>query len=186
PVDLSQTQAALKKIGIAVQATQNGLVVPLGDQTTNNRILKALDVASTERAPRIGELTRDTKETRIAVRVNLDEARPVKAETGVGFFDHMLDQVASHGGFSLLLSCEGDLEIDAHHTVEDCMLAFGSALKQALGDRVGMARFGFALPMDETEAKVTIDLGGRPFCVFKGQFSATHIGDYQTEMTAHA
>ncbi len=113
-------------------------------------------------------------------------AKPVKVHTGIGFFDHMLDQVATHGGFSLQLACEGDLHIDGHHTVEDCMLAFGQALKQALGDRVGMARFGFVLPMDETEAKVSIDLGGRPFCVFNGEFKSTHIGDYQTEMTAHA
>ncbi len=186
PKSLLQTQTALKRLGLSAQVTANGLLLALGDITTNNRILKALDVADDTKAPRIGETLRDTKETRISALVNLDVAKPVKINTGIGFFDHMLDQVATHGGFSLQLACQGDLEIDGHHTVEDCMLAFGSALKEALGDRVGMARFGFVLPMDETEARVSVDLGGRAFCVFKGEFEATHIGEYQTEMTAHA
>ena len=186
PKALLQTQTALKRLGLGPQVTPTGLLLALGDVATNNRILKALDVAPADKAPRTGEILRDTKETKISVQVNLDQPKPVKVHTGVGFFDHMLDQVATHGGFSLQLACDGDLEIDAHHTVEDCMLAFGQALKIALGDRVGMARFGFVLPMDETEAKVSIDLGGRPFCVFKGEFQSTHIGDYQTEMTAHA
>ncbi|ESQ87509.1 imidazoleglycerol-phosphate dehydratase [Asticcacaulis sp. AC460] len=186
PKNLIATQTALKRLGLSPQVTPTGLLLALGDVATNNRILKALDVADDAKPPRVGEVMRDTKETRISVLVNLDQPKPVKVETGIGFFDHMLDQVATHGGFSLQLACEGDLHIDGHHTVEDCMLAFGSALKQALGDRMGMARFGFVLPMDETEAKVSIDLGGRPFCVFKGDFQSTHIGDYQTEMTGHA
>lgn len=186
PKSLLQTQTALKKLGLSVQVTPQGLLIALGDVATNNRILRALDIADDGKPPRTGEVLRDTKETKISALVNLDAAKPVKVATGIGFFDHMLDQVATHGGFSLQLACEGDLHIDGHHTVEDCMLAFGQALKQALGDRVGMARFGFVLPMDETEAKVSVDLGGRPFCVFKGEFQSTHIGDYQTEMTAHA
>jgi len=186
PKDPATTQTALKRLGVDVRRVDDGLLAPIGDVATNSRILKALGVAPDAKPPRIGEVLRDTKETRISAIVNLDAAKPVKVHTGVGFFDHMLDQVATHGGFSLQLSCEGDLHIDGHHTVEDCMLAFGQALKVALGDRVGMARFGFVLPMDETEAKVSIDLGGRPFCVFNGEFKSTHIGDYQTEMTAHA
>ena len=97
----------------------------------------------------------------------------------------MLDQVAAHGGFSLTLACEGDLEIDAHHSLEDCAIAFGSALSKALTDRRGIGRFGFSLPMDETEAHVLIDLSGRPYSVFEGEFCACHIGDYPTEMTPH-
>ncbi|MGA9659930.1 MAG: imidazoleglycerol-phosphate dehydratase HisB [Asticcacaulis sp.] len=186
PKDLAVTQPALKKFGLAPQQTKTGLLVALGDVAANNRLLTALEVAPDGPPPRTGEVLRDTKETRISALVNLDQARPVKVNTGIGFFDHMLDQVATHGGFSLQLACQGDLEIDGHHTVEDSMLAFGQALKMALGDRVGMARFGFVLPMDETEAKISVDLGGRPFCVFKGEFEATHIGEYQTEMTAHA
>ena len=186
PKNLLQAQTALKRMGLAPQVTAAGLLLALGDAAANDRLLKALDIAVEARPPRLGEILRDTRETRISVLVNLDQARPVKVSTGIGFFDHMLDQVATHGGFSLQLACEGDLDIDGHHTVEDCMLAFGSALKQALGDRAGMARFGFVVPMDETEARVSIDLGGRSFCVFKGEFSSSHIGDYQTEMTAHA
>jgi imidazoleglycerol phosphate dehydratase HisB len=97
----------------------------------------------------------------------------------------MLDQVAAHGGFSLLLSCDGDTEIDAHHSIEDCAIALGAALSKALGDKRGIRRFGFTLPMDEAEAQVLIDLSGRPYCRFEGQFDSASIGGYPTEMTPH-
>ena len=109
---------------------------------------------------------------------------PRRIDTGIPFYDHMLDQVAAHGGFALTLACEGDLEIDAHHSLEDCAIAFGAALSKALADRRGIGRFGFSLPMDETEAHVLIDLSGRPYSVFEGEFAASHIGAYPTEMTA--
>lgn len=128
---------------------------------------------------------RNTRETQIKVEVDLDRAAPVRIETGVGFFDHMLEQVAHHGGFSLSVSCAGDLHIDAHHSIEDCALAFGQALREALGDRRGISRFGFVLPMDEANAQISIDLGGRPYLVFDGAFSAPLIGVYPTEMTEH-
>jgi histidinol dehydrogenase len=134
---------------------------------------------------RRGEISRDTKETRITALVDLDRAAPIAISTGVGFFDHMLEQVAHHGGFSLTLSCKGDLHVDGHHSIEDCAIALGQALKQALGDRRGIARFGFVLPMDEAEAKISIDLGGRPYLVFDGAFTAPAIGAYATEMTKH-
>jgi histidinol dehydrogenase len=134
---------------------------------------------------RRGEVRRVTRETAITARVDLDKSGPVELDTGVAFFDHMLQQVAVHGGFALTLSCVGDLDVDAHHTVEDCALALGEALKQALGARRGIARFGFLLPMDEAEAKVSVDLGGRPYLVFEGAFRATHLGAYPTEMTEH-
>lgn len=148
-------------------------------------------VSQTESTPergirrRRGEVTRSTKETEIVARVDLDAAAPVSINTGVGFFDHMLEQVAHHGGFSLALSCKGDLHIDGHHSIEDCAIALGQALKEALADRRGIARFGFVLPMDEAEASISIDLGGRPYLVFDGAFTAPTIGAYPTEMTKH-
>ncbi|MFT4089734.1 MAG: imidazoleglycerol-phosphate dehydratase HisB [Asticcacaulis sp.] len=186
PSDKAQSLAALKRLGLKAQAAFEGLIVPVGDKAHNDRLLAALGVVSQGKPARRGEVLRDTKETKISAIVDLDNPKPITIHTGNGFFDHMLDQVATHGGFSLQLACEGDLHIDPHHTIEDCMLAFGSALKQALGDRIGMARFGFVLPMDETEAKVSVDISGRAFCVFKGEFSGSHIGDYPTEMTGHA
>jgi len=128
---------------------------------------------------------RKTRETKINVSVDLDRAAPSEIDTGVGFFDHMLDQVAHHGGFALSVRCVGDLHIDAHHSIEDCALAFGQALREALGDRRGIARFGFLLPMDEAQAQISIDLGGRPYLVFDGAFTAPLIGAYPTEMTEH-
>ncbi len=149
------------------------------------RALSALPVAEETVRRRSAEIKRSTKETQIAVRVDLDSAAPVSIKTGVGFFDHMLEQVAHHGGFSLTLSCDGDLHIDTHHSVEDCAIAFGQTLKEALSDRRGIARFGFVLPMDEAEARLSIDLGGRPYLVFDGAFMAPMIGAYPTEMTKH-
>lgn len=145
--------------------------------------LKAIERLKTK--DRIGEAFRKTNETDIAIRVNLDDPKTVKIETGLGFFDHMLEQIAKHGGMGLTLNCVGDLEIDAHHTVEDTALAFGSALKQALGNKVGIGRYGFVMPMDETQARIAIDLSGRPAAVFNGQFPTDHVGDFPVEMCPH-
>jgi imidazoleglycerol phosphate dehydratase HisB len=128
---------------------------------------------------------RKTNETDISVRVNLDDPSQTKIETGIGFYDHMLEQISKHGGMGLTLSCEGDLHIDAHHTVEDTALAFGSALKQALGDKAGIGRYGYIIPMDETQAQVAIDLSGRPAAVFRGEFPTDHVGDFPVEMCPH-
>lgn len=137
------------------------------------------------RQPRQARVIRKTNETEIRVVVDLDAAPGSVCSTGIGFFDHMLDQLASHGDFRLELACAGDLEIDEHHTVEDCALALGEALDQALGNRRGIGRYGFVLPMDESLAQVAVDLSGRPSFVFEANFPRDQVGEFSTEMVRH-
>ncbi len=136
-------------------------------------------------APRRATVARKTKETDIVVSVDLDQAAPAQLATGLGFFDHMLEQIAKNAGIGLTVQCRGDLEIDEHHTVEDVGIALGTALKQALGDKRGVGRYGFVLPMDEAEAKVSIDLSGRAYFVFAGQFPREYVGELPTELVPH-
>jgi imidazoleglycerol phosphate dehydratase HisB len=131
----------------------------------------------------VGE--RQTKETKIHVAVDLDAENPIAIASGHGFFDHMLEQLARHGGFSLQLQCQGDLHIDEHHTVEDCALALGETLRRALGDKRGIQRYGFLLPMDEARVQVAIDLSGRAYSVFEGRFNRTEVGGLATELVPH-
>ncbi len=181
--------AKLREAGIRVRfrpnAAPGGLRLTIGTEEENRAALAALGAPAESARSRRAEIVRDTKETRIAVAIDLDKPSPRRIQTGVHFYDHMLDQVAAHGGFSLVLACDGDLEIDAHHTIEDCAIALGTALSSALGERRGISRFGFALPMDDAEAQVLVDLSARPYSRFEGAFSASHIGSYPTEMTAH-
>ena len=136
-------------------------------------------------APRKASVTRNTRETTIQVDVDLDQENPIHVTTGIGFLDHMLEQIAKHGGFSLVLSCQGDLDVDEHHTVEDTALALGQALREAFGDKRGIARYGFTLPMDEAQAQVALDLSGRAFFVFDGEFKRSEVGRLPTELVTH-
>ncbi|WP_205679325.1 imidazoleglycerol-phosphate dehydratase HisB [Brevundimonas lutea] len=186
PSDLERVTQALARFGVASDGAGGWLRLPVSAvAAVNDRLLAAFDLAAPARAHRVGAVTRDTKETRIVCAVDLDAPGPVAISTGVGFFDHMLEQIAAHGGFSLRLACEGDLHTDPHHTIEDSAIALGQALKQALGERRGIARYGFVLPMDEARASVTLDLSGRPYPVFEGSFDTPMIGDYRTDLTAH-
>ncbi len=133
--------------------------------------------------PRTAHIQRNTKETQIDLRLNLDGHGKSQISTGIRFFDHMLDLVTRHGGFDVRLKATGDLDVDQHHTVEDVGIALGEAFNSALGTRRGILRSGyFLMPMDETLAASAIDFGGRAFCVVKAKFSARTVGGFQTEL----
>jgi imidazoleglycerol-phosphate dehydratase/histidinol-phosphatase len=134
---------------------------------------------------RVASVERCTSETKISVSVNLDSASNTRINTGIGFFDHMLEQIARHGGFGLLLECDGDLNVDEHHSVEDTAICLGSALRTALGNKYGIGRYGFLLPMDESEARVTLDLSGRASFKFSANFPRDTVGELSTEMVEH-
>ena len=134
---------------------------------------------------RSATVCRKTSETDIEVRVDLDGHGSSQIDSGLKFFDHMLQQLVHHGGISLVLKCKGDLEVDEHHSIEDCGIALGEALGRALGDKRGIARYGFALPMDECRALVLLDFGGRSEPVWDAQFTREYVGDFPTEMFRH-
>jgi len=136
-------------------------------------------------APRRATVQRNTRETRIRVEVDLDRSAEPQTHTGLPFFDHMLEQIGKHGGFALSVQAEGDLHIDEHHTIEDTGLALGQALREALGDKRGIGRYGFTLPMDETLASAALDFSGRPYFVFSGEFKRERVGDMPTEQVPH-
>ena len=135
---------------------------------------------------RKAELSRQTRETKVAVELNLDGKGNTSAQTGVGFFDHMLDLLGRHALIDLNVAAKGDLQVDAHHTVEDVGLVMGQALLQALGEKRGIFRYGWAIvPMDESLAQVAIDLSGRAYAVFEGRFGREEVGGLATELVPH-
>jgi imidazoleglycerol-phosphate dehydratase len=134
---------------------------------------------------RIAEISRETKETKVKVKVNLDGVGKSAIETGVGFFDHMLDLLSRHSLIDLEINAEGDLEVDAHHTVEDVGLVLGSAIEKSLGDKRGISRYGWSIvPMDESLAQVALDLSGRPAFVFHAAFKGESIGTFPVELVS--
>lgn len=134
---------------------------------------------------RVAEVKRTTKETDIFVRINLDGTGKCNISTGLGFFDHMLEQIGKHSGSDLEIRVKGDLNVDEHHTIEDTAIALGEAILKALGDKRGIERYGFCLPMDDCLCSVALDFGGRPWLVYDAKFTREKIGDMPTEMFLH-
>jgi imidazoleglycerol-phosphate dehydratase/histidinol-phosphatase len=134
---------------------------------------------------RVAEITRNTNETKIYIKVNLDGSGKNKIDTGLSFFDHMLDQIGRHGNMDLTIHVKGDLEVDEHHTIEDTMIAFGELFNKALGNKLGIERYGFCLPMDDCLAQVAVDFGGRNWLEWDAEFNREKIGDMPTEMFFH-
>lgn len=163
------------------------LRISIGKPEENNLVLSFFGIKNhvNKKPDRSSVVVRKTNETDIMVQVNLDKKSPIKISTGIGFFDHMLEQLAKHGEFSMQVSAKGDTHIDYHHTVEDVAIAIGQALKKALGDKRGINRYGFILPMDESRASATIDLSGRGVFVFEAKFPTPLIGDFPVEMAEH-
>lgn len=134
---------------------------------------------------RTAEVVRKTRETDIEVKVNLDGSGKCDVATGLGFFDHMLEQIAKHGAIDLYIRCNGDLHVDEHHTIEDTALALGECLRKALGDKRGITRYGYCLPMDDCLCQVALDFGGRPWLVWDAEFHREKVGEMPTEMFLH-
>ena len=161
------------------EAGDNGDVIAL--TTTDWKAIYAFLKAGARRS----QITRTTKETDITIDLNLDGTGKASIATGIAFFDHMLDQLARHGGVDLSLQVKGDLEVDEHHTIEDTAIALGEAFAEALGDKLGIARYGFCLPMDDCLAQVSLDFGGRSWLMWDATFKREMIGKMPTEMFFH-
>jgi imidazoleglycerol-phosphate dehydratase/histidinol-phosphatase len=151
----------------------------------NNKMRKRKLSQNSSLRKRLVEVKRKTKETNVNVILNLDGSGKAQISTGIGFFDHMLEQIAIHSGCDLVIKTKGDLEVDEHHTIEDTAIALGEALFKALGDKRGIERYGFVLPMDDSLAQVVLDFGGRSWLKWDVKFKWDKIGDMPTEMLYH-
>lgn len=168
------------------QEIANCVRITVGSPEENDQVLAALaGQANAVVSGRRAQAKRVTRETAIEVSVDLDGEGTARIDTGLKYFDHMLEQLSKHGGFDLTVRVQGDLDVDEHHTIEDTALAIGTCLDQALGNRVGIERYGFLLPMDEAEAKVALDLSGRAYLVFEGTFPREYVGEMPTELVSH-
>ena len=188
--DAAKTYRELLAKGIIVRNRHkdiaNTLRVTIASHAENNLLLAAFGVGGVvSKIERSAIVVRNTNETKIIVEVNLDQTAPVVIQTGIGFFDHMLEQLGKHGGFSLKIIADGDTHIDYHHTVEDVAITLGQALKQALGNKRGINRYGFSVPMDESLASANIDLSGRGVLVYEAKFATPMIADFPVEMVEH-
>ena len=196
--DLSEKQLLLlgneQILPASFSADETDLIVKAGDQSLNasadnQKVAEAgdwIELSNRICFPRReASHKRKTSETDISISLNLDGTGKSDIDTGLAFFDHMLEQIARHGLIDLEIKCEGDLEIDEHHTIEDVAITLGETITKALGKKVGIQRYAFALPMDESKCQVVMDFSGRPYLVFDGDFKRDVVGDFPTEMTEH-
>lgn len=184
-------RARLGGVVLRDQSQQQGVGeavrISIGSATEMAQLLAALrgETIPSRAQNRRHEVVRITSETAISVSVDLDRAGPISIDTGIGFYDHMLDQIAKHAGFALTVECKGDLEIDPHHSIEDCAIALGQAIRGALGNKSGISRYGFCLPMDEALVTVALDLSGRFHLDFKADFPQPMVGDLPCDLIGH-
>ncbi len=188
--DVDAVDEKLKRAGIIVrnrsQEIPGALRITVGTREENELVLAALGRINTvQKPPRKAVLFRKTTETEVFCELLLNNLGEAKISTSVRFLDHLFEQLAKHSGISIDLKATGDIDVDTHHTIEDTAIVLGETLKKALGDKCGIRRFGFVLPMDEAQAQVSIDLSGRAYCQFEGIFQSPFIGDVPTEMIEH-
>ncbi len=166
---------------ISVEKSSNKNSITVRDKTEINNFEKAVDLIISR--IRSSSKFRKTKETEIKIDLSLDGKGIAEIDTGIGFFDHMLEQIAKHSNVNLKVEVKGDLHVDEHHTVEDVGITLGQALSEALGEKLGIKRYGYFLPMDDTIARCAIDLGGRSYLNFKCKFEREKVGEFPTELT---